>query len=176
MKRNETRKERILLKENSGTFKTFPFEVTTINFHCENNVAFVVRSAACFGFSCVNVIGSIPKYGTLREMSGSTQDCVKINQFSNVNDFLNYKRKNELFLVSAELHENSESLYDFKFPVDKKICIVTGQETYGVPEDILFHSDAIVHIPMNGKGHCLNTSQTATILMNELMRQYNEKK
>ena len=47
--RNETRRERYNNKKNASS--KLPIEVCTVNFKEEVNVAFVLRSAACFGAS-----------------------------------------------------------------------------------------------------------------------------
>lgn len=171
--RNETRRERILIKEKMGV-KSFPFEVATINFQTEENVAFVVRSAVCFGFNAVNVIGALPKHKILRSKSGSTEECIKINQFSNINKFLCYIRENNIDIVSCELTKDAVSIYDFKFNFDRKICLITGHETLGVPQEILMNSKHTVYIDMPGKGFCLNTSVCSSLMMYEIIRQYNE--
>ena len=171
MMRTETRRERMNKKLEA---KVFPLEVCTINFQIEENVAFVMRSAVCFGASTVNVIGSIPEHKYLVQRGGTTQDCVVINQFSNIHQFLEYVKKEDIFLVTAELTETSVSIHDFKFPFDKRICIVLGHETMGVPEELLLYADALIQIPLPGKGFCLNTSVTGALFMYEVMRQYAE--
>ena len=165
--RTETRKERSSKKQ----AKTFPFEVCTINFQVEENVAFVIRAAACFGASAVNIIGTIPERKELVRRSGTNQDYVTINQFSNPNKFLKYVRDNDISLVCAELDDDAASIHDFIFPKDKRFCIVVGHEITGIPVEILMNSQK-VFIPMPGKGFNLNTSQTANIFLHEAAKLY----
>lgn len=54
--RNETRRERYCKKLDNA--KTFPISIATVNFMFDENLGFVVRSAACFGASAVHIIGS----------------------------------------------------------------------------------------------------------------------
>lgn len=166
--RTETRRERSLKKIDA---KVFPFEVCTINFQIEENVAFTIRSAACFGASTVNVIGTVPDHKFLVQRGGTCQDYVKINKFANVHKFLEYIEKNDILLISAELDDEAISIHDFEFPTDQRICIVLGHEVMGVPEEILLNS-VKVYIPMPGKGFCLNTSQTGTVFLHELAKAY----
>jgi tRNA G18 (ribose-2'-O)-methylase SpoU len=164
--RNQTRRERYKNKES----KNFPVEVACINFRHEPNIGYVIRAAACFGASRVNLIGSAPESKELRELSGTTSDFIQVNNFSNPHDFLNYCRANNIHIVSAELTDNSRSLYDYQYPTDRKVCIVVGNEQTGVPTDILQHSE-IVQIPMPGLGYCLNTAQAANIMLFEYTKQ-----
>lgn len=170
--RNETRRDRYNKKKNLSS--KLPIEVCTVNFKEEVNVAFVLRSAACFGASAVNVIGSVPKRKTLATRSGTLQDYVPINQFSNPHEFLQYCKQNTIKIISAELDTEAVSIHQHDFTNDlgeyKKICIVTGHEQLGIPVEILNNSTK-VYIPMPGVGFCLNTSVAASIFLYETAKQ-----
>ena len=60
------------------------------------------------------------------------------------------------------------SSYDFDF--NSCVCVVVGNERTGVPEEILQNSNSI-YIQMPGIGYCLNTSQTANIILYEAVKQ-----
>jgi tRNA G18 (ribose-2'-O)-methylase SpoU len=142
-----------------------------INFMHEENVAFVVRSAACFGAKEVCVIGSLPEKSLLKARSGSTNSLLPIKAFPNPRDFIEYAASQDAIIISAELCEGSVSVYDYVFPKDKMIYLMCGHEEAGVPNDIIINSHAVVHIPMPGQAFCLNTSQCATTLLFEYVRQ-----
>lgn len=171
--RTETRRERYNSKLNNAV--KYPFEVCTINFQCEENVAFVLRSAACFGANAVNVIGSVPAHKELVARSGTLQDYVQINQFSNPHEFLEHCRDNNIKIISADLDKDAVSIHEYNFVNDfknyNKICIVVGHETLGIPIEISKNASK-VFIPMPGIGYCLNTSQTANIFLYELSKQF----
>jgi len=167
--RTKTRKERY--EEKGKNAKIFPFEVCTVNFAVDDNVGFIVRAAACFGASQVNVIGSMPSHSVLAGRSGTTQELVHIKQFANVHQFLEYIRLNEIHLISAELDNEAISIHEYLFPINKQICVVIGHETSGIPTEILMNSDK-VFIPMPGRGFCLNTSQTGNIFLYEMSKRY----
>jgi tRNA G18 (ribose-2'-O)-methylase SpoU len=170
--RNETRRERYNNKKNVSN--KLPIEVCTVNFKEEVNVAFVLRSAACFGASAVNVIGSVPKRKTLATRSGTLQDYVPINQFSNPHEFIEYCKRNNIKIISAELDSEAISIHQYNFKTDlesyKKICVVVGHEQIGIPSDILKISSK-VFIDMPGIGFCLNTSQAANVFLYEVSKQ-----
>lgn len=166
--RNETRRQRYKNKEKLAV--KFPVEVACINFKHEPNIGYVIRAAACFGASKVNLIGDCPEPKELRELSGTTSDFIHIQKFSNPHNFLNYCRQNNIEIVSAELTENARSIYDYCYPTDSRVCIVVGNEQTGVPAEIIQHSQ-VIQIPMPGIGWCLNTAQAANIMLFEYTKQ-----
>jgi tRNA G18 (ribose-2'-O)-methylase SpoU len=167
--RNETRIERYTKK--LGNAKTFPISVATVNFMFDENLGFVVRSAACFGAEAVHVIGSTPNKAVLKSKSGSTDHFVTIVQHQTPSDFLEWCRNNNVSVVSAELNDSAVELTDYHPTFDKHVCIVVGHEETGVPAEISAHSDN-VYIEMPGVGFCLNTSQTANIMLHNLTQKY----
>jgi tRNA G18 (ribose-2'-O)-methylase SpoU len=170
--RNKTRRERYDSKLTEA--RTFPVSLTAINFHCDENLGYLIRSAACFGADSVNVIGCIPERSELRALSGSLVDYIQINQFSNPEEFLDYSRVEGIHLVSAELTSDSVNLERYSFDPKRKTSIIVGNETTGVPTQILVNSD-VVNIEMPGVGFCLNTAQAANIMLYEAVKQYKKK-
>ncbi len=167
--RQETRRERYDKKLKSA--KTYPISLCAINFRVDDNLGYLVRSAACFGAGTVHVIGHVPSRGVLNPLSGSLYDYVKIKKYSTPSGFLGYARKEEIKLVSAELVDAAVPISSYDFAFDSRICLVVGQEECGVPVEILKNSDK-VYIPLPGVGYCLNTSQAANIMLYEATRQY----
>lgn len=170
--RLETRRERYENKKSSSI--KLPIEICTVNFRDEANVAFLLRSAVCFGASAINVIGSLPRNKILTTRSGTTQDYIRINQFSNPHEFIEYSKQNYMQIVSAELVPEAQSIFEFNFKnclkTHKKICLVAGHEEIGVPEEIVRNSIP-VFIPMPGTGYCLNTAIAGSVFLYESTKQ-----
>lgn len=169
MKRTETRRQRYEKKLKMA--KKMPVSVCMVNFGIDSNVAFMIRTAVCYGAESVMIIGNIPERSSLHSLSGSTSDLIPIIGFSNPHEFLEYCRSNEYNVVSAEICDGSTDLNHFNFDFTKKTVLVLGSETTGVPGDIILNSNP-VFIQMNGPGFCLNTSVTGSIILNEYHRQY----
>lgn len=167
--RDKTRRERYDEKKKDA--KTYPISVATVNFLHDGNVGFLIRAAACFGAQRVHVIGSIPHPKTLKALSGTLNDYVQIEQHSNPQRFLEYAREQEYNLVCAELTDEATPLPDYTFDFNKPVCIVVGHEQTGIPADLIRHGDS-VFIPMSGVGHCLNTSQTANVMLYEATKRF----
>jgi len=169
LSRDKTRRQRYDKKKK--TAKKFPISIATVNLQHDGNVGYLVRSAACFGADSVHVIGSIPKRKVLNPLSGSLLDYIDIKNYSDPVSFIQYANDNNIKLISAELCEDAESIETYNFDFSQPICIVVGHEELGVPVEILNNSDKI-YIPMPGVGYCLNTAQTANILLYEVTTQY----
>jgi tRNA G18 (ribose-2'-O)-methylase SpoU len=165
--RNLTRRQRYESKLSSAV--TINASICTVNFGCDENLGYIIRSAACFGISTVHVIGAVPDRGFLSPVSGTLLDFVEIRQHASPGDFLRFSRDSCMHLVAAELVASSVSIYGYEFPIGHT-CVIVGNERTGVPAEILHHSD-VVHVPMPGVGFCLNTAQVGNIMLFELNRQ-----
>lgn len=148
-----------------------PVSLACVNFFNDGNLAFIIRAASCFGVNEIHVIGSLPPYIELKRMSGSTVDFVKLKQHASPSDFLRWSRAHDVRLISAELSHRSQSLSNYRFNFSGSTCIVAGNETSGVPEEIMLNSD-VVKIDMPGIGFCLNTAQAANIFLYEASKQF----
>jgi len=167
--RKKTRKERY--DEKKIHANNFPISLACINFQHDGNLGYLIRAAACFGADRIHVIGSVPPRSVLNPLSGSLYDYVKIKQHSSPMAFLDYIKDNEMGLVSAEICEDAEPITSYRFDFSSPLALVVGNEESGVPIEILKNSKKI-YIPMPGVGYCLNTSQTANIMLYEAVRQH----
>jgi tRNA(Leu) C34 or U34 (ribose-2'-O)-methylase TrmL len=64
----------------------------------------------------------------------------------------------------------SKNILDYEFELNQRISILTGNESYGVPAEIIMNSDCLV-IPNPGYGGCMNTAQAANVALYEYVRQ-----
>ena len=170
--REETRRQRYDSKLN--TAKKYPISLCAINFRVDDNLGYLVRSAACFGAERLYVVGHVPERSRIKASSGSLIDYVEIISFSTPREFIEHTRQQNMQIVAAELVEGSRSLSTYDFDFSGPVVLVVGNEQAGVPVEILNNAHT-VHIRMPGVGYCLNTSQTANILLYEAVRQYGQK-
>ncbi len=168
--RKVTRRERY--DDKKRTANTYPISLCCVNFQHDGNLGFLIRSAACFGAKFLHVIGTVPPRNSLNSLSGTLYDYVKIIQHSTPTAFLSYINSNKIKLISAEICEGSIPIDAYSFNYNSDVCLVVGNESSGVPIEILLNSERI-YIPMPGVGFCLNTSQAANIILYEAVKQYN---
>lgn len=174
--RTMTRRERSLAKK----AQTLPLEVACINFAHDSNYLSVVRSAVCFGAQKVHLIGSCELPNKVkRATSGTTLDFIETVQHSSPREFLDYCEKNAAKPIALELPEDcglySEQLNNYEFMVNRPSnhILITGHETHGIPTELLYYWNTdIVHIPLPGQAHCLNTAQALTVALYEFTKQY----
>ncbi len=167
--RVDTREERYLKK--AANAAKYPFAVAAVNFSDDANIAYLARSLACFGGDSVHVIGKIPDNKALVKYSGSLNRFIPFYNYKTPGHFIDYCRKNDWMIISAELIEGAVDFHTLRFDKTKKIMFVVGNESNGIPLDIIAASDVISFIPMPGVGWCLNTSQTANIIFYEYAKQ-----
>lgn len=149
----------------------YPISLCCVNFQCDGNLGYLLRAAACFGATSVHVIGSVPDRKTLNPSSGTLYDYVEIIQHANPRDFLDFAEREGYNIVSAEITDGAIPISTYSFDYSSHNIMVVGNEESGVPPEILKNSDK-VYIPMPGVGYCLNTSQTANILLYEAVKKY----
>jgi tRNA G18 (ribose-2'-O)-methylase SpoU len=169
MKREETRRQRYDHK--LKTAKKYPISLCAINFRVDDNLGYLVRSAACFGAERLYVIGHVPERSRIKASSGSLTDYVEIIQFSCPSEFLTQMELEGIKVISAELVEGARPLSSYTFDFSRPVCLVVGNEQVGVPTEILMQSE-VLYIPMPGVGYCLNTAQAANILLYEAVKQF----
>jgi len=169
--RNETRLQ--IAESRSHNAVKIPVSLACVHLHSDGNLGFMIRSAACFGATEVLVIGSLPHPRDLRQLSCGLDKFIDIKTFKNPGEFLAYTRENDIHVVSLEICEKAIDIREYKFPKDRKICIITGNESTGVPGEIIMNSDC-VKIPNPGIGSCLNTSQASNIILFDCWRQLQE--
>jgi tRNA G18 (ribose-2'-O)-methylase SpoU len=170
--RSKSRKERYDSKQKDAI--KLPAAMAAISFDFDDNIAFLIRSAACFGILEIFVIGKAPSRSCLKSKSGSLYDYVTIKSFPNTSEFSKYAKENGYKIVAIEICDNAEPLYDYKFSFEQKTILLLGNESTGIPGDIVLRNDT-VYIPMPGPGYCLNVSQAGTVVMNEFYKQYIER-
>ncbi len=167
--RLDTREERYLKK--AANAAKYPFAVAAVNFSDDANIAYLARSLACFGGDSVHVIGKIPDNKALVKYSGSLNRFIPFYGYSKPSDFIKFIKAEGWTIVSAELTEGAVDFHTLRFDKTKKYMFVVGNESDGVPQEILTASALIAYIPMPGIGYCLNTSQTANIIFYEYAKQ-----
>jgi|TARA_Y100000310_G_scaffold20066_1_gene19578 tRNA G18 (ribose-2'-O)-methylase SpoU len=169
MHREETRRQRY--NEKLKIAKKYPISLCAINFRVDDNLGYLVRSAACFGAERLYVIGHVPERSRIKASSGSLTDYVEIIQFSCPSEFLTQMELEGIKVISAELVEGARPLSSYTFDFSRPVCLVVGNEQVGVPTEILMQSE-VLYIPMPGVGYCLNTAQAANILLYEAVKQF----
>ncbi len=90
-----------------------------------------------------------------------------ITYYKNIDDFFERNKGEEFFYFTTKA---PHSYHEITYP--KKVFLVFGKETKGLPEDLLYNNpERCVRLPMREGLRSLNLSNTAAIAVYEALRQ-----
>ena len=118
MRRDITRRQRYDKKLSGAEYLNVDF--VTVNFSHDENLASIIRNAACFGVKNIHVIGSVPPRNFLNPRSGSLVDYVNIKSYRNPTEFTEFAKDNDIELISAELSIPKNTSQNPLFSVPQK--------------------------------------------------------
>jgi len=141
--------------------KKLNYGVLIINVLYDNNAGNIIRSSNAFGAQEIILYGH-KKFD--RRASVGTEFYSQFRHIKYVEDldtvFSDYD-----VIVSVENTDDAISLSDFKWDSKKKTLLIFGQESSGIPEEVLKKSDYKVKIAQLGSVRSLNVSVAAGIVI-----------
>lgn len=162
------------LNHYNNNFKKRQFPITLI---CDNitnapNIGSLFRIVDAFGITELIFCGEhIPIGRKMTKTSRATEKVVNYKVETSALGVVNeFKSKNH-HIISLEITSNSQPIHTFKFPKNQHIVLVVGDENFGVSEEILKLSDAVIHIDMFGQNSSMNVVQAANIALYEITKQ-----
>jgi tRNA G18 (ribose-2'-O)-methylase SpoU len=138
--------------------------------HAEN-VGVVVRNCAGLGVNAI-LVGENSSSPFLRRAVRSSMGTIfslPIFHSTNLHDDLLFL-KNDYSVKIISAHLTDSSTID-KADFGKDICIVFGNEGYGISDTIINVSDELISIPMKNNTDSLNVSSASAIFLYEVQRQ-----
>jgi tRNA G18 (ribose-2'-O)-methylase SpoU len=134
------------------------------------NVASMFRTADAAGVKKIVLSGIShkPPFGKdLSKTSRAKERSVDWHYLESTTKAVKDLKKEGYYLVGVELTSESQDISQLSYIIsDKdKVCFVLGSEVYGVKEETLSYCNAVVFIPMFGKGASLNVSVSAGIVL-----------
>ncbi len=140
------------------------------------NVGAMFRTADAAGVSAIFLTGFSPtpkdRFGRARrdiaKAALGAERTVPWNYIPRQKACLASLKKAGFFLVALEQHERAVSYRRLR--VRKKMALIVGNETRGLPEDVIALCDAVIAIPMRGAKESLNVSVAAGIALFQLLR------
>ena len=128
-----------------------------------HNLGAILRASECFGVGVIiwSKNRSAPLSPVVTKTSSSASEFAPIHIVSNVSTTLDKFIKAGYTLIGAQISEDSQNLFSYKFP-DRSVLIL-GSEGEGIRALLQKKLDASVAIPMHGKIDSLNVSQAAAL-------------
>ena len=134
-----------------------------------HNISAVLRTADSVGVCEVHVIQYSARTVKLgNKSSSSARKWVKANYYSTVAECMQVLKPN--FKIAAT-HLGASSVNLFETDLTQPIAIAFGNESEGVSEELLKHSDFNIHIPQVGMIQSLNISVACAVTLYEAYRQ-----
>lgn len=135
------------------------------------NIGAIFRTAEAVGVDVVYLTG----YSGVKKIAGEYYLNEKLKKTAlegihlqweycnNPIDVINKLKKQKYQIVSLEQTDKSKQFnkIKYKYPV----CLIAGNEVYGLHKTIFDKSDLIVDIPMFGKGKSLNVAIAISVLL-----------
>lgn len=153
----------------------FPITVVSENVSNAPNIGSLFRACDAFGIEKLIFCGTdIPLGRKMTKTSRSTEKSVNYQIQKSALEVVTKLKQDNYFIMSLEISTNSQALNNINFNIGKPIAIIIGDENFGVSEDILNISDAIVHINMYGQNSSMNVVQATSITLYEITKQLSQ--
>lgn len=141
------------------------------NIQYATNVASIFRTADAINVNKIILTGIShkPPFGKeLRQTSREKEKSVRWEYEEFTAIAINKVRKQGYTIVGLEITDESKDFKEFNFNTNK-ICVIVGNEGYGIVRKTLEKIDSTVFIPMYGKGASLNVSVSLAILLYKIV-------
>jgi len=141
------------------------------NIRSAHNVGSIFRTSDAVGVSKIFLCGYTPapedRFGRERadisKVALGAEKTLAWEHFENATDLIKKLKKNGAHIVAVEQAPNSVSIKTIK--TKPKTVFIFGNETEGLPQNILKLCDEIAEIPMRGKKESLNVSVSVAIAL-----------
>ena len=109
-----------------------------------------------------------PPFGKdLKKVSRNKEESLTWKYEEHAGKDINRLKKDGYEIVALEITDKSVHYAKRSYP--EKICIVIGNEAYGVTKTTLEKVDSAVYLPMYGKGASLNVTMSLTALVYHIL-------
>lgn len=149
-----------------------PIVLVLDNIRSLHNVGSAFRTADAFLIEKIylcGVTGTPPNKEIEKTALGAT-NTVEWVYAKNTLEAINELKQKKYKIYSIEQADNSVKLHRVDSASNAPLALVFGNEVYGVEQEIIDVSDAVVEIPQLGTKHSLNVSVSLGIVLWELMK------
>mgnify|MGYP006096895479 FL=1 len=143
----------------------FPLSIFIHDLKSPFNMGGIFRLADALGVESLLLSGETPKPPNRKvaKTARSTEKFVNALAVEDpVKSILSFK-EDGYTIIALELCDNSEPLDTLVLPNNAKICLILGEESFGVNQELLDLADMICHIPMQGQNSSMNVVSACAI-------------
>ena len=167
-------KERVAKAKKVLSFRQPDLRIALEEVTNTHNASAVVRTCDAAGIMYVEIISAtMEPFPFNRAISTRAEKWLKLNYYSSTSECLKHLKKEGFTIVATHLGEAAAPYTSLDYTVPT--VVVFGNESEGISEEALAHSDHIIKIPMVGMVQSLNLSVSVGIILYEAMKQRQEK-
>ncbi|MEX0596894.1 MAG: TrmH family RNA methyltransferase [Candidatus Paceibacterota bacterium] len=138
-----------------------PISLLLVNIDRDNNIGNIIRSANTFGVQEVLIYGR-KKFD--RRTSVGAEFFMQFRHIKFIEDLSKLKQEFDL-IIGLEQTKNSVELNSYNWPKDKNILVAVGNESGGLPQEVLDICDTTLEIEQYGTTRSLNVSVATGIIL-----------
>ena len=152
--------------------RSFPITLVCDNVSNITNIGSLFRIADAFGVEKLIFCGAKVQLGRkMTKTSRATEKVVPFEIDKSATDVVLSLKENGCHIISLEITENSLPIRSIEFSKEKPMVVIIGDENFGVSQELLDLSDAIIHIDMFGQNSSMNVVQATNICLYEMTKQ-----
>jgi tRNA(Leu) C34 or U34 (ribose-2'-O)-methylase TrmL len=127
------------------------------------NIGSIFRCAECLSLKEILLCGvsATPDHPALKKTAMGTQDKVAWRYFTETADAIREARSAGCRIVALETAENAVSVFSAGFRIP--LALVVGNESLGLPPDVLALCDEVVSLPVLGWKNSLNVAVATAV-------------
>lgn len=150
-----------------------PVSVILDNLRSAFNVGSIFRTADAARIDRIMPCGytAHPPHLKLEKTSLGTEKFVRNEYFKDPVQAVRQAKAQGMRVVALETAENAENYTEYRYP--KPLCLVLGNEALGISREVMQEVDDAIQIPVFGFKNSLNVANAFSIVVYEVLRQWN---
>lgn len=147
--------------------KTYPVVVMLDHLEDPHNFGAIIRTSEALGVDAIIIPNdrSVKINSTVVKTSAGAIEHIKIIKVPNLPVAIKKLKDNGYWIIGTDMQGEDYTLIDYKMPV----CLVIGNEGFGMSKVVKDNCDYIASIPMEGKINSLNASVSLAIVLSNIV-------
>jgi 23S rRNA (guanosine2251-2'-O)-methyltransferase len=151
-----------------------PVVLVLDNVRSAYNVGSIFRSAETAGVEHIYTCGitAHPPNPKLRKTAMSAVDVVPSTHHEDCLSAVKDLKEKGVLVIALETTNDAKLYTDIKYPTDRKVALVVGNEVTGVDTGVIAAADMVAEIPTFGIKNSLNVAAALPVVLFEVIRQW----
>lgn len=147
--------------------KEFPTLVMLDHLEDPHNFGAIIRTAEALGVDAIIIPTdrSVKINSTVVKTSAGAIEYIRIIKVPNLSVAIKKLKDNGYWIIGTDMQGENYTSLDYKMPV----CLIIGNEGFGMSKVVKDNCDYIAKIPMEGKINSLNASVSLAIVLSNIV-------